>query len=49
MKNFVQLEPVPEYVTELFPKIIHYMDNLKTWAYKNLVTVNFNNMTLHHS
>ncbi len=37
MKNFVQLEPVPEYVTELFPKIIQYMDNLKTSAYKNLV------------
>jgi len=41
MKNFVQLEPVPEYVTELFPKIIQYMDNLKTSAYKNLVNVNF--------
>ncbi len=41
MKNFVRLEPVPNDVTELFPKIIQYMDNLKTSAYKNLVNVNF--------
>jgi hypothetical protein len=41
MKNFVRLEPVPDDVTELFPKIIQYMDNLKTSAYKNLVNVNF--------
>jgi hypothetical protein len=48
MKTFVRVEPVPDDVTELLPKIIHYMDNLKTSAYKNLVTT-FNNMTLHHS
>jgi hypothetical protein len=41
MKTFVRVEPVPDDVTELFPKIIQYMDNLKTLAYKNLVNVNF--------
>ena len=41
MKTFVRVEPVPDDVTELFPKIIQYMDNLKTSAYKNLVNVNF--------
>jgi hypothetical protein len=41
MKTFVRVEPVPDDVTELFPKIIQYMDNLKNSAYKNLVNVNF--------
>ena len=41
MNNFVRLEPVPDDLTELFPKIIRYMDNLKTLAYKNLMNVNF--------
>jgi hypothetical protein len=41
IKTFVRVEPVPDDVTELFPKIISYMDNLKTSAYKNLVNVNF--------
>jgi len=31
MKTFVRVEPVPDDVTELFPKIIQYMDNLKTF------------------
>jgi hypothetical protein len=41
MKTCVRVEPVPDDITELFPKIIHYLDNLKTSAYKNLVNVNF--------
>ena len=41
MKTFVRVEPVPDDVTELFPKIFQYTDNLKTSAYKNLVNVNF--------
>jgi len=41
IETFVRVEPVPDDVTELFPKIISYMDNLKTSAYKNLVNVNF--------
>jgi hypothetical protein len=41
IKTFVRVEPVSDDVTELFPKIISYMDNLKTSTYKNLVNVNF--------
>jgi c-di-AMP phosphodiesterase-like protein len=41
MKTFFRVEPVSDDVTELFPKIISYMDNLKTSTYKNLVNVNF--------
>ncbi len=41
VKTFVRVDPVPDDVTELFPKIISYMDNLKTSTYKNLVNVKF--------
>jgi len=41
IKTFIRVEPAPDDVTELFPKIISYMDNLKTSTYKNLVNVNF--------
>ena len=41
IKTFIWVEPVPDDITELFPQIFHYMDNLKTSAYKNLVNVNF--------
>jgi hypothetical protein len=41
IKTFITVEPVPDDITELFPKIISYMDSLKTSAYKHLVNVNF--------
>jgi len=41
IKTFVRVEPIPDDITELFPKIFSYMDSLKTLAYKNLVNFNF--------